>query len=209
MRANLLANLMVDGVVKTAIAAARRRPARAARGIAESAAEPADRAPRRPPGATRAHDARARERRTATSCRSSRSRRRRPTPRGAAKLADAAVAGLRDYLDSKAATEEVPDAQRLRVSGLGIPQARQVVRGPRLLFAIAAALFVFGAGCAAILGFFAVVRGWRAAAAFEALDESDRQNNDADSFRTLDELFDREHVGRPSEESEPVQGRNG
>ena len=70
-----------------------------------------------------------------------------PDAMAAAGLAKAAITGLSDYLDSKAATEKVQDAERLRVTGLGSPQAREVVRGPRLMFAIAAALFVFGAGC--------------------------------------------------------------
>lgn len=208
VRANLIANLMADGVVKTAIAERAGVPPEQLAGVAESAPGPPTEASPSPAQAqvltTRVLATPDGDRLPIIEIEA-----QAPDAARAAKLADAAVTGLRDYLDSKAATEEVPDAQRLRVSGLGIPQARQVVRGPRLLFAIAAALFVFGAGCAAILGFFAVVRGWRAAAAFEALDESDRQNNDADSFRTLDELFDREHVGRPSEESEPVQGRNG
>jgi hypothetical protein len=85
----------------------------------------------------------------------------------AAKLASAAVSGLRDYLDSKAAAQRIPDAQRLQVTGLGVMQARTAARGPKDIFALAAVLFVFGFGCASILGVKALVRAWRAAVASE------------------------------------------
>jgi len=84
-----------------------------------------------------------------------------PDVAGARKLADAAVAGLREYLDTKAAAEAVPDANRLRVSGLGVAQARLTTRGPRLLFSLAAMIFVFVGGCAAILMIGNIVRGLR------------------------------------------------
>ena len=73
----------------------------------------------------------------------------------------------REYLDSKAAAEQVPDAERLRVSGLGTPQARAAARGPRTVFALGATFFVFIAGCGALLAGLALVRGWRVAAAVE------------------------------------------
>ena len=56
----------------------------------------------------------------------------------------------RSYLDSKAATEDYRRASA-RVTGLGEPQVREAVRGPRHLVALGAALFVFLCGCAAIL----------------------------------------------------------
>lgn len=82
----------------------------------------------------------------------------------ATRLADAAVAGLGDYLDSKAAIESVPDARRLRVTGLGAAQAHVEQRGRSYLIAIGTALLVFMLLCALLLAFGAVVRGWRAAA---------------------------------------------
>ena len=208
VRANLIANLMADGVVKTAIAERAGIPPEQLAGVAESAPGPPTEASPSPDQAqvltTRVLATPDGDRLPIIEIEA-----QAPDAARAAKLADAAVAGLRDYLDSKAATEEVPDAERLRVSGLGNPQAHQAARGPRLLFAIAAALFVFGAGCAAILGFFAVVRGWRAAAAFEAFEDDVGKSSDTDSLEMLDDLFDRGHVRRPSEESEPVQARNG
>jgi hypothetical protein len=86
-----------------------------------------------------------------------------PDAAQAGRLAGAAVTGLGAYLDSKAATEKVPDARRLSVAGLGAPQASTVVRGPRRLVALAVALFIFVAGCAAIVLFKALQRNWRAA----------------------------------------------
>lgn len=86
-----------------------------------------------------------------------------PDAGSAARLATAAVTGLRAYLDSKAATEEVSDARRLRVSGLGAPQVREDIRGPRNLTALGAAAFVFLSGCVGILIVSALARGWRVA----------------------------------------------
>lgn len=89
------------------------------------------------------------------------------TPARAAKLANAAVSGLRDYLDSKAVRERVSDGRRLRVSGLGTAQAGLAPRGPGRVTALGAAILVFLTGCGAILIATAVRRGWRQAAAAE------------------------------------------
>jgi hypothetical protein len=89
---------------------------------------------------------------------------------GAAKLANAAVEGLRDYLDSRAALEQVSDAKRLRVTGLGGAQAGEAVRGPGMLAAAMVGLFTFGFGCGGLLVASAVLRGWRAASGEERLD---------------------------------------
>jgi hypothetical protein len=162
-RANLLASLMVDGVVKSAIAArAGLRPDELV-GVSESAAEssPADSSPK--PRAnvltTKVVENTAGDQLPIIEIEA-----QAANAQAAARLANAAVTGMRDYLDTKAALQQVPDAKRLQVSGLGSPQARDVVRGPRDLFAVAAAVFVFLLGCATILGFSALVRGWRAAA---------------------------------------------
>jgi hypothetical protein len=82
---------------------------------------------------------------------------------GAARLANAAVAGLRDYLDSQAAAENVANKRRLRISGLGGAQARQAVRGPKTAVALAATIFLFLVLNGIILGGQALIRGWRAA----------------------------------------------
>jgi hypothetical protein len=85
-----------------------------------------------------------------------------PDAAAAQRLANAAVSGLREYLDSKAAADAVPDADRLQVSGLGVAQARNETRGPRLMFSLAATIFIFLAGCVAILAIESLVRGLRA-----------------------------------------------
>jgi hypothetical protein len=92
-----------------------------------------------------------------------------PNAPDAAKLAEAAVSGLRDFLNSKAALQRVPDAKRLQVNGLGAPQARDVVRGPRKLMALIVAIIVFLAGCAAIVMSSTLARAWRAASEEEGI----------------------------------------
>jgi hypothetical protein len=166
-RAGLIASLMVDGPIKASIARRAGVRSQQINGLSDSAAEDtaAETAPNRrsnvlttsvvtnssggelPLVAIEAHAANA---------------------AAAARLAEAAVTGLRDYLDSKAALQKIPEARRLRVSGLGAPQARDVARGPRRLFALAAAMFVFVAGCAAIVVFSSLAGAWRAAAEEEA-----------------------------------------
>jgi hypothetical protein len=81
-----------------------------------------------------------------------------PDKAGAEKLANAAVIGLREFLDSKAAAEAVPNADRLRVNGLGVAQAQSVTRGPRLLVSLLATIFIFASGCVAILMFAGLIR---------------------------------------------------
>jgi hypothetical protein len=90
-----------------------------------------------------------------------------PEPQRAAELADAAVAGLGEYLDSKAAGEPVSQTRRLRVSGTGPAEAHVSARGPGQLMGIGAAILVFVAGCGAILVLSAMVRGWRTAVDLE------------------------------------------
>lgn len=166
VRANLLASLMVDGVVKAAIAErAGLRPDELV-GISNSVSEPQA----SPPRNRRANV-------LTTSVATDNDGAQLPIIEieaqsadvpTAAKLADAALEGLRDYLDTKAAAQEIPDAERLQVGGLGEPQAGMAARGPKAVFAVFAAIFVFGAGSAAIVVFFALVRAWRTASAQEA-----------------------------------------
>lgn len=86
----------------------------------------------------------------------------------AARLANAAITGLSEHLDSKAAVEGVTDERRLQVRALGGAQAAEVLRGPRRLIALAAAIFVFVSGCAAVLAVSALIRGWRTADSSES-----------------------------------------
>jgi hypothetical protein len=201
VRANLLASLMVDGVVKSAIAQrAGLRPNQLV-GVTDAATEPG---PVPAPPGPRAFvlttkvltnnsgdqlpiielDAQA------------------PDRAGAARLAGAAIAGLRDYLDSRAALQQVPDADRLQVTGLGAPQATTQVRGPAKVLAIAAVILIFALGCAAILGVLALVRGWHAAAARERLGGDLLLDDDFDAGE--DAFFDQgEQPEAAPAESEP------
>ena len=90
-----------------------------------------------------------------------------PTAAAAARLANAATTGLRDYLRSVAGAQNLPAGRQIVVSGLGGAQAADQVRGPRKLFAIAAFVFVFGFACFAIIMISGIARGWRRAAALE------------------------------------------
>ena len=92
-----------------------------------------------------------------------------PTAAGAANLTSAAINGMHDYLNSTAASEQVPNADRLRVTGLGAPQPTAAVKGPSSLVGLIVVIGVFLFGCVAILGIGALVNGWRAASARERL----------------------------------------
>ena len=86
-----------------------------------------------------------------------------PNGAAAAALADAAATGVGQYLDGRAVREGVPDGRRLKVRSLGTAQAHDVVRGPGKVLAIAAAILIFSALCGAMLLLMALARGWRAA----------------------------------------------
>lgn len=90
-----------------------------------------------------------------------------PDATEAARLADAATAGLRDYLRSVAGAQNVPAARQIVISGLGAAQAANVVRGPSRLLAIVAFVFVFGFACFSVIMVSGIARGWRRAAALE------------------------------------------
>ena len=163
VRANLMASLMVDGVIKSSIAHRVGLPPNGLVGIAENAddgTKPADPSPGRAVNVLR------------TSVLQDIDGNQLPIIQiqtqaedaaRAARLANAAVEGLRAYLDSRAAVEQVPDARRLRVHGLGAAQASEVSRGPSLMIALTVAILVFAVGCALILGVVALVRNWQTA----------------------------------------------
>jgi hypothetical protein len=163
VRANLLASLMVDGVVKAAIAQRAGLPAKKLVGLTEAAAEPTSVTPAQPRPRDFVLRTRVLTNTSGDQLPIIEIEAQAPTRTSAARLGAAAVAGLRDYLDSTAALQQVTDADRLRVTGLGAPEARTVVRGPSNVIAILVVIVVFGLGCAGILGVLALTRGWRAA----------------------------------------------
>ena len=98
-----------------------------------------------------------------------------PDVAGAIKLANAAVTGLSSYLDTKAASETVPPSRRLRVRPLGVAQGHEAPRGPGRIMALGLVIFVFFAGCGVILAISALTRGWRDAVALEQLEQTSGQ----------------------------------
>ncbi len=90
-----------------------------------------------------------------------------PDSAGATRLVNAAVDGVGEYLDSKAANEQIADRRRLKVSSLGINPGRLEVRGPGLLIGAAAGIFAFLFGCTLLLIGSAMSRNWREAEADE------------------------------------------
>jgi hypothetical protein len=112
-----------------------------------------------------------------------------PNTGSAIALADAAVSGLSKYLDTRAENQRIEDTRRLQVSGLGRAQGHEETRGTGKLAAIAAAIFVFVSGCVAVLLISALARGWRTAAALE------REFDDELGYSGL---FDEELNGTPS-----------
>jgi hypothetical protein len=164
-RANVLANLMVDGEMKNAIAQKAGLPVRKILAFSETAAaaNPA------PPLNAQAYAY------TTSIARTSdmnelpiiRVQTQAPDVAHALALANAAVAGLGEYLDSKATTESVPDARRLRVRALGTAQGQIGVRGTGRTMGVMLALLTFVVGCGLILTISALVRGWRAASVLE------------------------------------------
>jgi hypothetical protein len=88
-------------------------------------------------------------------------------PAAAMRLANATIAGLRDYLATKAAAERIPDAGRVQINSVGVPQITTRSHGPTAMIALLAAILVLALGCAAIVGFPVLARSWRAAEAFE------------------------------------------
>jgi len=86
---------------------------------------------------------------------------RAPTPELAVRLANAAVGGLSEYLDSKAAAEGVAPGDRLRVNAFGAAQGTTSLRGPGGMVALGATIFIFLGGCALILVCSALAGAWR------------------------------------------------
>jgi Transposase DDE domain len=176
LRANLLASLMVDGDVKSDIARNAGLPPSRLGGVTEaattSASSTASAAP--VPSGPRAWvlTTQILTDTTGDQLPIIELTAQAPDSAGAARLASAAVTGLREYLDSTAASERIPDAQRLQVTGLGVPQVTSQTRGPSPILAIVAMIFVFGLGCSLVLGIPKLVRRWRAAAARERMEES-------------------------------------
>jgi hypothetical protein len=161
-RAGLIASLMVDGTVKSSIARRAGLQPQQFDAVSTSAAEttPADSTPKPRSNVLKTTVVTST---TGDALPIIEIEAQAVDAESAARLAQAAVSGLQDYLNSKAALQRIPEAKRLQVTGLGSPQARDVVRGPRKIFAFALAIFVFLLGCAVIIGLSRLAGAWRAA----------------------------------------------
>lgn len=85
----------------------------------------------------------------------------------AAKLAASSVAELARYLRSVAAGNEVPDARQLVITALGSATSETIRRGPEMRTVIGVGAFLLLAWCVGIVVVFALIKGWRQAAADE------------------------------------------
>jgi hypothetical protein len=151
-RASLIANLMVAGEIKEAIArTAKLRPEQliAASDAAVGPSTPPPAQPKNPP-----------EYVLRTSVVSNEDfvqlpiiavDTQAPDANRAAALANAAAAGLKEYLAARATRTGVPDGKRLQVRSLGVAQAHNALKGPGLFVAVAVAIFVFGTLCGTLL----------------------------------------------------------
>lgn len=172
VRANLLASLMVDGVVKSAIASRAGLQPDQIVGVDSAANNPSSASVPSPVSAPTGPGAFVLTTQVPTDSVGDELPiievdAQAPNSAGAARLATAAIAGLSDYLNSKAALQRIPRADRLNVTGLGTPQASTAARGASDVIAILVVILVFLLGCAGALGVLALVRGWRAASARE------------------------------------------
>lgn len=84
-----------------------------------------------------------------------------PTAKAAAELANASVAGLRDYLTRAAAANGVAPDRRVRIEQLGRAAGVVINDGASLQLALVVFLVVFGASAAAGMFVARVRRGWR------------------------------------------------
>jgi len=84
-----------------------------------------------------------------------------PTARKAQTLADAAISGLKEYLDAVARAEATPMQDRVRLEPLGRAQGAEVNGGVRLQASAVTFFVVFGLSAAAAVFLARVRRGWR------------------------------------------------
>lgn len=89
---------------------------------------------------------------------------RAPDPRGAARLADAAITVLEAHLSSVVADAAVPLDRRIVVTRLGRATAGTQQHGPSPVLGVVAALVLFVFGCATIVVVTTLARDWRIAA---------------------------------------------
>lgn len=90
-----------------------------------------------------------------------------PSKDAAAVLADASIAGLRDYLGTVASTQRIQPDTQVRLLQLGRARGGLINPGIRVQMALLSFFLVLGASSAAVLFVARVRRGWDIAAAAE------------------------------------------
>jgi capsular polysaccharide biosynthesis protein len=90
-----------------------------------------------------------------------------PREETAARLANATIAGLQDFLASVPDTQRIPNARKIVLRPLGTAQVGTTVHGPPKLYALLLPLVLFTLACAAIVFVPHVIRAWREVAAPE------------------------------------------
>ena len=84
-----------------------------------------------------------------------------PRTETAARLANATIDGLGDFLGSVPGTQTIPEARKIVRRQLGDAQVATVVHGPRRLYALVLPLVLFVLACAGIAFFPHIARTWR------------------------------------------------
>jgi hypothetical protein len=79
----------------------------------------------------------------------------------AVRLASAAVAGLQSFVNSKAANDRIPSADRLSIMSLGVSRATTQTRGASPIIGVVVTLAVLLLGCVLILWILGLIRSWR------------------------------------------------
>jgi hypothetical protein len=90
-----------------------------------------------------------------------------PTAPEAQRLANAAVAGLGDYMNRVSASDSTPGTQQVRLRRLGTTKGTVINTGIRLQAVFVVFAIVFALACAATVLIDRVRRGWRLASAAE------------------------------------------
>jgi hypothetical protein len=101
----------------------------------------------------------------------------------ATKIVDATVPALLDYLSSTASADKVPLRNRLKISSLGVTQAKPQSAGTGPAMAVVVAVVLFGGVCFAILLASGIARGWKQAAELESEeleDDAETASDDED-----------------------------
>jgi hypothetical protein len=112
-----------------------------------------------------------------------------PDAETAEKLANESVNALKNYLQSVAGNDHVPNARRVVVTQLGPARASTQVRGPTPMIGLFAFIVVFVLGCGVIVGVRAFIEGWQRAAVEDAFGDDEQFGFDETADDSEDSLM--------------------